>query len=610
MLHQSNFRGDVEALRGIAVILVVLFHLKISAIASGFIGVDIFFVISGYLMAVAFNSPSLSILEFYERRARRVLPAALIIMLLFFLVSPLFFLPFEAQKIAEPFWGLLAFAPNLIFWKIDDYFSALNFTPTLHYWSLGVELQYYIAFPILVYFFRKNLIWFAVLGTLSLLLCIYVTPLMSKTAFFMLPTRLWEFLLGFAAYHLNMHLINKQTLTARFNAIAVLSATILLLLYALYPIPQNKFPGFYAIPAALLSFLIISIGVSDDTLKKLPGISALRWVGKLSYSIYLVHYLVIFVFLYGPFSEWRELDLKDIMLILIITLGLSVLSYKFIELPFRNRKSLSLKWFLVSIFSLYAISIAAILTYQHVHYFNSLYPKTEQHIFNAMQDVGNSRCSKIQKLIEFKESSCFLYEAKSPSKVVYLVGDSQMDALKEAFLASAKQHNVTVRLNRNRCFLGEAQCSTAEIVKQIAKYKITDVALHGWAYEKFNYENLQLLVEQAKTIGVRIHFIGPVPTYSKSIPLALYKETLSNTPVVSRKSKEEHKQGIAEKYINFFTKNTNTEDIFFYWPDDYFCTPECQLGGETGVYYYDDHHPTITGATLIKPIFDQINLSQ
>jgi peptidoglycan/LPS O-acetylase OafA/YrhL len=608
MLHQSNFRGDVEALRGIAVILVVLFHLKINAVASGFIGVDIFFVISGYLMAVAFNNPGLSILEFYERRARRVLPAALIIMLLFFLFSPLFFLPFEAQKIAEPFWGLLAFAPNLIFWKIDDYFSALNFTPTLHYWSLGVELQYYIVFPILVYFFRKNIIWFAVLGTLSLLLCIYVTPLMSKTAFFMLPTRLWEFLLGFAAYQLNMHLISKQLFKPRFNTVTVSIATTLLLLYALYPIPQNQFPGFYAIPAALLSFLIISIGVPDDILKTLPGMNALRWIGKLSYSIYLVHYLVIFVFLYGPFSEWRELDLKDSVLILIITLALSVLSHRYIEVPFRNRKSLSLKWFLASIFGLYAVSIGAIITYQNLNYFTNLYPKHEQHIFNAMHDVGNSRCSKIQKLLEFRESSCYLYEAKAPSKVVYLVGDSQMDALKEAFVASAKQHNVTVRLNRNRCFLGEGQCSTSEIVNQIQKYKITDVALHGWAYDKFNYENLELLVEQVKTVGVRIHFIGPVPTFDKSIPLALYKETLSNTQLVSRKSKEEHQQGIAEKYVKFVAKNKEEEGVFFYWPDDYFCTPECQLGGDSGVYYYDDHHPTMTGAMLIKPIFDSINL--
>lgn len=607
MLHQSNFRGDVEALRGIAVILVVLFHLKFSVIASGFIGVDIFFVISGYLMAVAFNSPNLSILEFYERRARRVLPAALIIMLIFFLLSPLFFLPFEAQKITEPFWGLLAFVPNLIFWKIDDYFSALNFTPTLHYWSLGVELQYYIVFPILVYFFRKNIIWFAVLGALSLFLCVFITPLMSKTAFFMLPTRLWEFLLGFAAYHLNTHLICRRILNSRISVIIVLISSISLLLYSLYPIPQNQFPGFYAIPAALLSFLIISVGVTNDTLEGLPGISALRWVGKLSYSIYLVHYLVIFVFLYGPFSEWRELDIKDSILILTITIALSLLSYRCIEIPFRNRKSLSLKWFLASIFALYVASVGSIIAYQKLEFFTNYYPKHEQDIFNAMHDVGNSRCSKIQKLLEFKESSCFLYETKKPNKVVYLVGDSQMDALKEAFVVSAKNHNVTVRLNRNRCFLGEGQCSTGEIIKQIQKYKITDVTLHGWAYEKFNYKDLQLLVEQGKTIGIKIHFIGPVPTYEKSIPLALYKELKSKTPVVSRKSKDEYKQSISEEYIAFVESNKDREGVFFYWPDDYLCTPECQLGGDSGIFYYDDHHPTITGANQMKPIFDKIS---
>ena len=185
-----------------------------------------------------------------------------------------------------------------------------------------------------------------------------------------------------------------------------------------------------------------------------------------------------------------------------------------------------------------------------------------------------------------------------------------MDALKEAFVVSAKQNDVTVRLNRNRCFLGEGQCSASEILDQIKKYKITDVALHGWAYEKFNYSNLQLLVEFAEISGIRVHFIGPVPTYKNSIPLALYKETLLESSHVARKSKQEHQQRIAKEYIDFFTKNSNKKGVFFYWPEDFFCTPECQLGGDAGVYYYDDHHPTVTGATLIKPIFDQINLSQ
>ena len=298
------------------------------------------------------------------------------------------------------------------------------------------------------------------------------------------------------------------------------------------------------------------------------------------------------------------------MIILIITLALSLLSYRFIEVPFRNRRTLSLRRFLVLIFGLYAISIGAIIGYKHLNYFTDFYPKQQRDVFNAMNDVGNFRCSKIQKILEFGKSSCLIYQNEQAKKSVYLVGDSHMDSLKEAFVNSAKEHGSSVRLNRNRCFLGEGQCSTSEILGQVREHKITDVVLHGWAYDKFNYEDLQLLIEQAKVIGVRTHFIGPIPTYSKSIPLALYKETITQKQTLSRKSKFEHQKSVSEKYLVFVDNNEGKDGVFFYWPEDYLCTPECQLSGDSGVYYYDDHHATITGAMLLMPIFDSINLSK
>ena len=128
----NNFRPDIELLRGLAVILVVLYHLKIDLFRSGFIGVDIFFVISGYLMAAAFYNGSTTY-DFYMRRARRVLPAALVVMIAVFLAGPLFFLPFESEKLSYALIGALLLVPNVTSWQKNDYFADLDFSPTLHY---------------------------------------------------------------------------------------------------------------------------------------------------------------------------------------------------------------------------------------------------------------------------------------------------------------------------------------------------------------------------------------------------------------------------------------------------------------------------------------------
>lgn len=605
MVTVDRFRGDVEALRGIAVAIVVLFHLKLAFIPSGFIGVDIFFVISGYLMAVAFDGPDHSIKEFYERRARRVIPAALVVMTIFFLSAPVFFLPFESAKLVEQILGMLFLVPNLIFWKIDDYFSALNFTPLLHYWSLGVELQYYLVFPLLVYFFKNKMKWFLAMFTISLLLCLVVTPWMSKTAFFMLPTRMWEFFLGYFAFYAGKsNFLQKNLARNSRNAVAITSS-LLLIIYSLCSIPKDQFPGLYSVPVALLSFLVITIGVSSDLVENSSVFKLLRWFGKLSYSIYLIHYPIIFLFAYQPFSEWKTLTLSDLAMIVPITLILSILSYRYIETPFRNRKKISFGRFCSFIGIIYIGLFGAMFFYGKSDYLSAKYPAQEERIFRAMSDTGNFRCTKLQRLKEYSESSCYL-ERNSGNKTYYLVGDSHMDAIKEAFVDVASKEMASVRLNRSRCFLGESECSYEQIAEQVRKFAITDVVLHGWAYDKFNYENLQKLIDNSANLGIRVHFIGPIPTYSSSVPLALFRKVRGQSNILEPLSRELFLAKIPQKYSSFMAKNRSLDKVFFYSPEEYFCPEVCLLEGADGIYYYDEHHLTITGAKVLIPIFSEI----
>ncbi len=601
-----SFRGDIELMRGVAVTLVVLFHLKLAFIPSGFVGVDMFFVISGYLMAVAFSSNDARIIEFYERRARRVLPAAMVIMLVFFAISPFIFLPFEAKKISEPFWGMIFFAPNLAFWKIDDYFSALVFSPTLHYWSLGVELQYYLVFPLLVYFLGRKPLPFILVALTSLIACVVVTRLSSKTAFFFLPFRLWEFLAGYFAFALGGGAILRKFSDSSYGVITFAIAILGLIIYSLVPVPQNQFPGIYALVPVLLTSVAITTGLSDAKLNAVFGVGFFRWIGKISYSIYLVHFIVIFVFMYSPFSAWKTLTIFDNLAAVCVTLLLSALSYKYLEIPFRNRKLINAKQFWIGLLALYLVCASVILIYGRLAYFSSMREPDIQKISNAVDDIGEIRCGKLQKLMEFGESSCYLHKSDHPEKTVYLVGDSHMDAIKHIFVNEAVERKISVRLNRDRCFLGVGQCSSSEVIKQIKAYKVTDVVMHGYAYENFDYGDLQRLIDWASENKVALHFIGPVPSYSKSIPESMYEEYVSKSKVIESIDLKSFLASVPLSYVAFREANKTKKGVYFYYPENYFCEPLCKYSDSQNIYYYDGHHLTLSGASFIRPIVSEI----
>lgn len=599
--NNITFRQDVDILRGVAVILVVIYHLDLNLFKSGFVGVDIFFVISGYLIALMY-SKSMTAVEFYERRLRRILPATLAIMLIFFCIAPFFFLPFEVRNLSDELIGTLLFAPNLVFWRDNDYFANLDFSPMLHYWSLGVELQYYLIFPVLLYFCRRRHWLIFAVGCISLLASLYLTQVSAKTAFFLLPARLWEFLVGYMAFWLgqNARIQNVSSSTARsYFSVACLVALIGI---AMMPIPKAEFPGFYAIPPVLLSFLYILSGISTTSILQSKFILLVRYIAKISFSIYLIHYPVIFIFKYAPFSEPGQFTNMELVASVVITLILSVISYRWVEEPFRNRKSISNKSFVAGVALVYMLSIGVYFVFDKNDYFKHAYSEQEAKIFTAMVDRGAWRCSKLQKLLEYSAESCYLTKYDNAKKNVYLVGDSHIDAIKEVFTDVAKDYKYSLRLNKVRCLLGTYQCSSSSIIKEIQMYKITDVVLHGYDYALFDYRDMQELIFWAKKEGVKIHIVGPVPTYEKSIPGALYKEYHGAKNVIPRIDLEAFRRSIPEAYNVFKAQVESNPSVFFYAPDQYICLPECLLFGADGVYYFDSNHLTVTGERLLEPI--------
>lgn len=194
-----NYRKDIQILRGVSVLFVVLFHLGFTLFQSGFLGVDVFFVISGFLMAILYSRHNKK--AFFIRRAKRLLPAYFIVTLLVVIVSIFLVIPNEYHQVFSQSMYASSFSSNIGFWLQNSYFSKVEFNPLLHLWSLGVEIQFYLIIPILVFFFHLNRYLFFLILLSTLLLCFKFLGISPKTSFFMMPLRIWEFLIGYGVAH-------------------------------------------------------------------------------------------------------------------------------------------------------------------------------------------------------------------------------------------------------------------------------------------------------------------------------------------------------------------------------------------------------------------------
>jgi peptidoglycan/LPS O-acetylase OafA/YrhL len=201
-----NYRAEIDGLRALAVLSVILFHAGFDGFGGGFVGVDVFFVISGYLITTIIiselNEGQFSLVNFYERRARRILPALFFTIILCIPFAWFWLLPSDLRDFSQSLIAVPIFSSNILFWRESGYFhAAAELKPLLHTWSLAVEEQYYIFFPLfLMFFWRLGKFWISallsVVFVVSLAVAQWASVEMPEAAFFLLPTRGWELLIG------------------------------------------------------------------------------------------------------------------------------------------------------------------------------------------------------------------------------------------------------------------------------------------------------------------------------------------------------------------------------------------------------------------------------
>lgn len=336
-------RSDIDGLRAVSIIPVLLFHAGIEGFGGGFVGVDVFFVISGYLItaliAEEMRQGRFSLAGFYERRIRRIAPALLAMLLVSAVVASVLLLPGDFREFSDSLASAVLSVSNVYFWRQSGYFDDLALLkPLLHTWSLSVEEQFYLFFPL---YLMAVLRWgrgrwvAAVLpvALLSLALAIVVVDRKPDAAFYLLPTRAWELLVGSL-----LALGAVPALRGRLaNELGGLLGLGLIGWSVLTFTERTPFPGLNALYPCLGAALIIHTGTAGTLVARLLSTGPLVFVGLISYSLYLWHWPVL---VFANYHTFEPLGAMQTAVALAATFALAVLSWRFVETPLRRGGSL------------------------------------------------------------------------------------------------------------------------------------------------------------------------------------------------------------------------------------------------------------------------------
>lgn len=343
-----KYRAEIDGLRALAVVPVILFHAGFEWFSGGFVGVDVFFVISGYLITTIIlaelEKGKFSIVSFYERRARRILPALFLVMFVCIPFAWILLSPAELISFSKSLMAVQIFASNFFFWQDGGYFeTAAELKPLLHTWSLAVEEQYYVLFPLfLMLLWRLGERWLLMsLGlffVLSLAMAQWGSYAQPTAAFFLLPARGWELLIGaFAAFYFSS--AKRKEFSQEQKEVGGWVGVALIFYATVVYTDSTPFPGLYALVPTVGTVLIILFATRGTSVAGLIGNKFFVSIGLVSYSAYLWHQPV---FAYARYWD-PKIDLMAKSLLVVFVFFISFLSWKYVESPFRSRHFLDRK---------------------------------------------------------------------------------------------------------------------------------------------------------------------------------------------------------------------------------------------------------------------------
>lgn len=437
----------IDGLRAVAVLPVILFHFNIANVTGGYVGVDIFFVISGFLItgliASQISEKQFSIIHFYERRARRILPALFVMCLLSTIGALALLMPNHFIQFSRSLLGVAGFVSNFVFVRWTGYFTDTGSTnPLLHTWSIAIEEQFYVLFPLLLYalhrFFKDGA--YAVRSAIYILFAISFALNLAfltdspKHAFYLLDTRAWELLAGSI---LALHL--KDIPLSRYTAEALSGAGILILLLCFFMYDRNTpFPGLAALPPCLATMFLLWSNTRHETVTgKILSNKLCVGIGLISYGLYLYHWPIVVFMRYYLRHEPNTLLLLPVIFIL------STLSYFYIEKPVRTgvrlRKN-SIFWF--STAGLASLALVGMLGLD-TRGFSSRFDSTVLQLAAAATDENPLKCATYYRRHVMTDAVCKIGDLQKPLPEFFLWGDSHAYVMTPAFEALALKHKMS-----------------------------------------------------------------------------------------------------------------------------------------------------------------------
>ena len=421
-----NYKPEIDSLRAIAVSLVILFHFEIFIFKGGFVGVDIFFVISGYLITkivcTQIDTKKFNFINFYLKRIRRIIPALSVTIIVSFLIGYYLLDPNHFERLSKSTLYSSFSLANIFFWSENDYFDfAKHFKPLLHTWSLSVEIQFYLFWPILLYFlksyFNNNTrVAVSIIIILSMIVSFIYSPRASGF-FYFTGFRVYEFGIGALIY------LYKFEVKKFFSDFCFVLGNLFILLSSIFFSDKTIFPGLNAFFPCFGAFLILISFNNLIYLKKIFINNFFLFIGKLSYSIYLVHWPILIYYKY--YALYPIADFEKIFLIIIIVI-ISYFSYRFIELPFRkfNKKMPALKDSTL-LFLLFSFLTVVVISPQFFVKKN-LELKTKKKDINILKKVefDQKLMLSLEKKAISRTNSENYFSDKNKEKKILVFGDS------------------------------------------------------------------------------------------------------------------------------------------------------------------------------------------
>jgi peptidoglycan/LPS O-acetylase OafA/YrhL len=655
-----RYRADVDGLRAIAVLPVVLFHAGIQTVSGGYVGVDIFFVISGYLISSLLleeiRSGTFSIIAFYDRRIRRIFPALFLVLLISALAAAWLQAPADFKQFGQSVVATSLFSSNLFFWWKIGYFDTASDTKLLlHTWSLGVEEQFYIIFPVLLFLlFRWNsnktkyyLLLVCLVSFCLSIVCVRVYP---SAGFYLAPARAWELLMGsLVAFELF-----PSVRTYFLREVCAALGLVLILFSVFTYTPNTAFPGLGALPPCVGAALIIHSGASGhSSTRYILSSRPIVFIGLISYSLYLWHWPLIVL---SRQYSIEAISGGEIAGIVCASLLIASISWRYIEQPFRCRRSIGTSHILY-LGGLAACSIIVVGVFAHVtDGWPQRFSESEASISSSSQSYDLNCLSDEDHWID-PAKACDYGAHVAPAYALW--GDSHAAALAVGIGRTAESYGESVKLfSYSGCppvlgvkRIGHPLHKCIEYNEAVISLLEKDLSLHtvflasryavylkGWGLElgpaaisnnasnpvlvtnaeesvksgaereKMYASHLAETVRRLVVTGKKVVLVYPIPEVGYDVPKTLTK--------LSRRGVDPY--SFARPVSLFYRRNDvvfNTldnvkdESIFRLYPHKQLCDERhCVVSNAKKTLYSDDNHLSSEGSEyiskLFRPVFD------